>query len=92
MPRFYFHYRTDEELILDLDGQDFPDLDAAEHNAAEIGKAIVDKVAGEGGETDVPRSIEITDAEGHDLLYVVFWAGPKIIPGSGTPVEPARLH
>lgn len=92
MPRYYFHYRTDDELIVDKTGGDFPNLDAAEHYAAEIGRAIIDKLAGEGGETALPRSIEITDATGRELLYVVFWAGPKIGGGPGRPIEPARVH
>lgn len=78
MPRFYFHYRTDDELIRDCDGSDLPDLEAAEVNAAALAKAIVEKAASEGGDTRVPRSIEITDAAGEELLYLVFWAGPKL--------------
>ncbi|PXA88380.1 hypothetical protein DMC47_30220 [Nostoc sp. 3335mG] len=92
MPRFFFHYRTDDELIRDEDGSELADLAAAEHQAAEIGKAIVDKLAGEGGETRVPRTIEITDASGEELLYVVFWEGPKIGDGSASPVMPGTVH
>jgi len=94
MPRFYFHYRTDDELIPDTDGSDLPDLEAAEHNAAALAKAIVEHAASTGGDTRLPRSIEITDASGEELLYLVFWAGPKL--GSGEddePVEvPATVH
>ena len=78
MPRFFFHYRTDEELIRDADGSELPDLDAAERNAAALAKAIVEQAASNGGDTRVPRSIEITDAAGEELLYIVFWAGPKL--------------
>ncbi|MDB5613602.1 MAG: hypothetical protein JWQ22_1255 [Devosia sp.] len=78
MPRFYFHYRTDDELIPDVDGSDLPDLEAAEHNAAALAKAIVEHAASTGGDTRLPRSIEITDASGEELLYIVFWAGPKV--------------
>ena len=92
MPRYFFHYRTETQLIRDNDGSEHPDLVAAEHNAAEMGKAIMERVAGEGGEMDAARSIEITDASGHELLYVVFWAGPQIGPGPGTPIEPASLN
>ncbi len=92
MPRYYFHYRTDDGLIRDEAGSEHADLDAAEQKAAELGRAIIDRVAGDGGEMNAPRSIEITDASGHDLLYVVFWAGPKVGPGPATPVEPARIH
>lgn len=86
MPRFYFHYRTDDELIPDIDGSDLPDLEAAEHNAAALAKAIVEHAASTGGDTRLPRSIEITDAAGEELLYLVFWAGPKV--GAGEEEEP----
>jgi len=92
VPRYYFHYRTDDELIRDHDGSELANLEAAEHIAAEMGRAIIDRVAGEGGDMDAPRSIEITDAAGRDLLYVVFWAGPKVGSGPFSPIEPARLH
>lgn len=93
MPRFYFHYRTDDELIPDIDGSELPDLEAAEHNAAALAKAIVERAASTGGDTRVPRSIEITDASGEELLYLVFWAGPKV--GSGgedVPMGPTTVH
>jgi len=92
VPKYYFHYRTDDALVRDEAGSEHPDLDAAEQTAAEMGRAIIEKVAGEGGEMDAPRSIEITDAAGHDLLYVVFWAGPKLGDGPDTPIEPATVH
>ena len=92
MPRYFFHYRTDDELIRDEAGSELADLEAAERQAAEIGKAIIDRIAGEGGEMDAPRSIEITDGSGEELLYVVFWAGPKIGDGTASPVNPGTLH
>ena len=92
MPRYFFHYHTDDELIRDEAGSELADLEAAEHQAAEIGKAIIDRIAGEGGEMDAPRSIEITDGSGEELLYVVFWAGPKIGDGTASPVNPGTLH
>lgn len=92
MPRYYFHYRTEDALIRDDKGSEHENLEAAERSAAELGRAIIEKVAGEGGEMDAPRSIEITDAKGEDLLYVVFWAGPKIGDGSAGPIEPATVH
>ena len=92
MPRYYFHYRTEDALIRDDQGSEHPNLAAAEETAAEMGRAIIEKVAGEGGEMDAPRSIEITDAAGQDLLYVVFWAGPQIGNGPATPIEPATVH
>lgn len=94
MPRFYFHYRTDDELIRDTDGSELPDIEAAEHNAAALAKAIVEQAALTGGDTRIPRSIEITDAAGEELLYLVFWAGPKV--GSDgeeiAPMPPTTVH
>ena len=93
MPRFYFHYRTDDELIPDTGGCDLPDLEAAEHNAAALAKAIVEHAASIGGDTRLPRSIEITNAAGEELLYIVFWAGPKVGSGGGdAPVDVPTLH
>ncbi|MDB5474258.1 MAG: hypothetical protein JWP99_1561 [Devosia sp.] len=92
MPRYYFNYRTDSELIVDQDGRELPNLDAAEHNAAELGRAIIDQAASSGGNTGLPRSIEITDDSGEELLYVVFWAGPNIGGGLAAPVERVTVH
>ncbi|WP_297106166.1 hypothetical protein [uncultured Devosia sp.] len=92
MPRYYFHYRTEDRLIRDESGSEHANLEAAEKSAAEMGRAIIEKVAGEGGAMDAPRSIEIQDAAGQDLLYVVFWAGPKVGSGPATPIEPATVH
>ena len=89
MPRYYFHYRTDDELVRDNEGLELEDLNEAEHNAAELGRAIVDRALSKGEDPQLPRSIEITDAGGHDLLYVVFWAEPK---GSATGSTPPTIH
>jgi hypothetical protein len=74
MPRFYFHYRTDDELIPDQLGSELPDLQAAEENAASLARAIVERVASTGEDPELPRTIEITDSDGEELLYIVFWA------------------
>ncbi|WP_248304942.1 hypothetical protein [Devosia sp. FKR38] len=89
MPRYFFHYRTDDQLIRDTDGSDLPDLDAAEHNAAALAKAIVEHAKSQGEDPTLPRSIEITDSDGEELLYLVFWAGPKMGGGGDTDDEPA---
>ena len=94
MPRYFFHYRTDDGIVRDTDGSDHPDLDAAERKAAELGRAILDRALSDGDDAQEPRSIEITDAAGEELLYVVFWAGPPPRNRSGplTTLEPATLH
>ena len=94
MPKYYFHYRTDEGVIRDDSGSELDDLDAAERRAAELGQAIIGRALGQGDDPKAPRSIEITDERGAELLYVVFWASPEPVEkgGSGTLVEPATLH
>lgn len=93
MPRYYFHYRTDDELIRDAEGSDLPNLDAAERNAAALAKAIVERTASTGGDTTLPRSIEITDAAGEELLYLVFWSGPALDEAEDDDlIEPATIH
>mgnify|MGYP004546226913 CR=1 FL=1 len=92
MPRYFFHYRTDAELIRDTDGTDLVDLAAAERNAAELGRAIVDRAASFGEDCQLPRSIEITDAAGEDLLYVVFWGSLEPEDITGPVVKPSTLH
>ena len=39
-------------------------------------------------------SIEITDASGEELLYLVFWAGPKFTADGGEqePIEQTTVH
>jgi hypothetical protein len=94
VPKYYFHYRTDAGVVRDDQGDELEDLDAAERHAAELGQAIIGRALGEGDDPKAPRSIEITDSNGQDLLYVVFWASPEPLEkgGPGTPVEPATLH
>lgn len=93
LPRYFFHYRTDDELIRDAEGSDLPNLDAAEQNAAALAKAIVERTASTGGDTTLPRSIEITDAAGEDLLYLVFWSGPSLDEAEDDDfIAPATIH
>jgi hypothetical protein len=92
MPRYFFNYRTDDELVRDPEGRELDDLEAAEHSAAELGRAIVDRALSQGEDPQLPRSIEITDARGHDLLYVVFWAAPGSSGMGGLGWTPPTLH
>jgi hypothetical protein len=74
LPKFYFHYRTDDALLEDHEGSVHPDLDAAEAHAAELGRSLLRVALRKGQDPRAPRSIEITDESGADQLYVVFWA------------------
>ncbi|WP_375449463.1 DUF6894 family protein [uncultured Devosia sp.] len=94
MPKYYFHYRTDDGVVRDDNGHELDDLDAAERRAAEMGQAIIGRALGDGDDPKAPRSIEITDEGGEELLYVVFWASPEPVEKgkAGTVVEPVTLH
>ena len=75
MPKYYFHYRTDAGVVRDDQGDELEDLDAAERHAAELGQAIIGRALGEGDDPKAPRSIEITDSNGQDLLYALSCLG-----------------
>ena len=94
MPKYYFHYRTDDGVVRDDKGDELEDLEAAERRAAELGQAIIGRALDKGDDPKAPRSIEITDEGGEELLYVVFWASPEPIEKgkAGTVVEPTTLH
>ncbi|MCS6760889.1 MAG: hypothetical protein MO846_01940 [Candidatus Devosia symbiotica] len=77
-------------MIRDADGSELPYLEATKHNTVALAKAIVEHAASAGADTRVPRSIEITDAAGEELLYVVFWARPKLDDGPETPVDTSK--
>jgi len=74
VPKYYFHYRTDDELVEDREGSVHSDLEAAHAHAADLGRALLSMELRRGEDPGLPRSIEITDEEGNDQLYVVFWA------------------
>lgn len=74
MPRFFFHYRTDESFVFDTAGVDLPDLEAAHEQAAEFGRVILARALDKGESPQASRCIEITDEAGKEVLYIVFWA------------------
>ena len=41
MPRFHFHVRDSDSLLEDLEGADFPDLDAARADAAAASREVL---------------------------------------------------
>lgn len=71
MPRYYFHVREAGERILDEEGTDLPDLNAAGsyavHCAGDILRGTV-----RSGELPLSHAFEITDADGELLLVLPF--------------------
>ncbi len=74
MPRFFFNYRRDENLIADSLGVDLPDIAAAHVQAAEFARVMLAKAVSAGESPSESRCIEIIDEQGTEVLYVVFWA------------------
>lgn len=74
MPRFFFNYRTDDSYVPDTEGQDLPDIEAAQEQAAEVGRVMLARALEAGEEPQASRCIEITDEAGEEVLYIVFWA------------------
>ncbi|WDR02406.1 hypothetical protein PSQ19_17615 [Devosia algicola] len=89
MPKFFFHYRTDDDFVVDEIGQDLPDIDAAHEQAAEIGRTMLSRALEKGEKPNAARCIEIVDDKGVEVLYIVFWASASK-PGTLDAEEPAQ--
>jgi hypothetical protein len=69
MKRFFFHVRINDALTFDLEGAEFPDLDAARREAfITLGQIISDLLRG--GEPIAAPQIEIVDQVGTTLATV----------------------
>lgn len=78
MPRFFFHL-SDEELVQDLDGIDFPDADAARAAAVEgIRSMICDQV--KKGRLCLGYSLEVTDEAGERVVALQFADAVQVEP------------
>ncbi len=64
MPRYYFHIREGAEVSRDMEGQDFPNADAARSDAISAGREILGEKLLHGGSLN-HRQIEIADETGH---------------------------
>ncbi|MDB5552412.1 MAG: hypothetical protein JWL86_2396 [Rhizobium sp.] len=71
MPRYFFHIRTADELILDPDGSDLPDLDAARCEAVQSARDLVANLLREGQILD-GQAFEISDEADNVLERVTF--------------------
>ena len=76
MPKFVFQYRVGDEIVEELGAHEHDDLEDAEESAVEWARRVMRRVAKQGENLMAPRSVEISDNAGHDLLYIVFWGAP----------------
>ncbi len=72
MPRFHINLFNDTDII-DEDGQDYTDLDAAEAETVRAARDIIAEHVRSGQSVDLNHRMEITDAD-HELLRVVRFA------------------
>ena len=77
MPRFYFHLYNDMD-VPDEEGQDLPDLSAAQAFALEQARALVAAMATEEGRIVLHHCIEIEDGQRAVLATVMFRDAVKI--------------
>jgi hypothetical protein len=73
MGRFYFHIRSGGQVIIDHEGSDLPDADAARREALASARQIVAEAIRYGTE-DAPEEFVIADSEGRELEIVRFAA------------------
>ena len=68
MPHFYFHLRQGEEIIEDEEGQDLPDVAAAQDEALKSLREMAAQSILSGD--DFPDSFLVTDADGNEITSV----------------------
>jgi hypothetical protein len=71
MGRFYFHIRSGGRVIIDQEGSDFPDADAARQEALAAARQILAEAIKSGREY-APEDFIIADSEGRELEIVPF--------------------
>jgi len=71
MSRYYFHIRHGSELIIDDEGQDFPDDEAARAEAAEsVHEILAEAIRSQSA--DMPEAIVVADEDGREVASVSF--------------------
>jgi hypothetical protein len=69
MPRYYLHIRTADGMLLDEEGIDLPDLNAARELALASARDLLGDAI-KAGKGVVAESIVVADADGHELVIV----------------------
>jgi hypothetical protein len=69
MPRYYFHIRNVDDVALDEEGTDLPDLTTARRQALASARELLANAIKEGKEP-ISESVVIADANGQELMSV----------------------
>lgn len=90
--RYFFHYRDDNDVLSeDRVGSEHPDLASAESEARELAREFLEEAIAAGRHPSAPRSIEIVDDHGRDVLYLPFWASAVVFDENAA-VMPSNLQ
>ena len=69
MPRYYFHIRNVDDVALDEEGTDLPDLNTVCRQALASARELLANAIKEGKEP-ISESVVIADANGQELMSV----------------------
>jgi hypothetical protein len=72
MPHYYFHLRTDGNLVRDEDGEDLQNLETARYEAIEAAREIMSEEVLKGKAPSNGRQFEIADEAGETVLTLRF--------------------
>jgi hypothetical protein len=82
MPLYYLHIKEGADLLLDPDGANFRDLEAARIEAIESARELISEAVLHGSPLRMHRAFQIDDADGRTLLRVPFtdaiYSGDKL--------------
>ena len=86
MPRFHFHIRTASETIVDEEGAEIPNYDAALVEAVRGARCLMKGEVAR-GTLYLDQSIEIHDATGRHLTSVPFAEALRVVHHTEAPHE-----
>ena len=78
MPLYFFDLHNDMD-VLDHDGKDFPDLNAAKENALAEAREMM-KQAVDDGELNLGHDISVRDENGTTVYVLRFGEAVRVIP------------
>jgi hypothetical protein len=79
---YYLHIRDGTELLLDPEGSNLPNLEAARAEAIEGARQLISEAVRTGSPLHMQRAFQIDDADGHTLLSV-----PRRVFGTSSPLR-----
>jgi hypothetical protein len=74
MQRFYFHLQAGDQIVQDDEGEDLPDLSAAQGEAIRAARELLAEAIKSGRPEVVPEAFVIADEAGRALALVPFAA------------------